>query len=284
MITYTKGFTHGGRFHADDVFSTALLMLLEPSFKVERGNIPPTDDSVLVYDIGGGDFDHHQSDTPVRENGIPYAAFGLLWRAYGNTLTANPSLVTAFDTSFVAPLDENDNNGTHHALAAAFAAMNPTWENDDRAASDAAFFEAVAIAKTMLSAAIAHLNAAYKADAAVQEALQTMRHQIVVLPQYMPWEKVLIPTEAKLVIFPSARGGYNLQGVPPQVGSRDVKVFAPMAWRGLEGEALAEASGIQGLRFCHKSGFLAAADTMEAAKNAAARWIAENELRRDAII
>ena len=27
-----KGFTHGGKFHADDVFSTALLKILNPEF------------------------------------------------------------------------------------------------------------------------------------------------------------------------------------------------------------------------------------------------------------
>ena len=32
-----KGFTHGGKFHADDVFSTALLQILRPDIQVTRG-------------------------------------------------------------------------------------------------------------------------------------------------------------------------------------------------------------------------------------------------------
>ena len=28
-----KGFTHGGKFHADDVFATALLMIVRPDIK-----------------------------------------------------------------------------------------------------------------------------------------------------------------------------------------------------------------------------------------------------------
>ncbi len=31
-----RGLTHSGKFHADDVFSTALLELLNPEFQVER--------------------------------------------------------------------------------------------------------------------------------------------------------------------------------------------------------------------------------------------------------
>ena len=36
-----KGFTHGGKFHADDVFATALLMIVRPDIKVTRGFVVP---------------------------------------------------------------------------------------------------------------------------------------------------------------------------------------------------------------------------------------------------
>ena len=32
-----KGFTHGGKFHADDVFSAALLRYLNPNIVIQRG-------------------------------------------------------------------------------------------------------------------------------------------------------------------------------------------------------------------------------------------------------
>ena len=38
---------------------------------------------VLVFDIGGGEFDHHQIDALKRENGITYSSFGLLWKEFG---------------------------------------------------------------------------------------------------------------------------------------------------------------------------------------------------------
>ena len=75
-----NGFTHAGKFHADDVFATALLQILRPDIKITRGFTVPDDFDGIVYDIGFGMFDHHQEPREYRANGVPYAAFGLLWR------------------------------------------------------------------------------------------------------------------------------------------------------------------------------------------------------------
>ena len=78
-----NGFTHAGKFHADDVFATALLQILRPDIKITRGFTVPDDFDGIVYDIGFGMFDHHQEPREYRANGVPYAAFGLLWRVLG---------------------------------------------------------------------------------------------------------------------------------------------------------------------------------------------------------
>ena len=46
-----KGFTHGGKFHADDVFSTALLQILRPDIQVTRGFVVPDDFDGIVYAV-----------------------------------------------------------------------------------------------------------------------------------------------------------------------------------------------------------------------------------------
>ena len=66
-------FTHSGKFHADDVFSSALLLYLNPEIRLTRGNKVPEDFDGIVFDIGRGRYDHHQKDSRIRENGIPYA-------------------------------------------------------------------------------------------------------------------------------------------------------------------------------------------------------------------
>ena len=63
--------THAGKFHADDVFSGALLRLLRPGIGISRVFQIPENFDGLVFDIGWGEFDHHQQGAPVRENGVP---------------------------------------------------------------------------------------------------------------------------------------------------------------------------------------------------------------------
>ena len=79
-------FTHGGKFHADDVFSYALLRMIHPGLLVRRGNEVPQDFTGIVFDVGGGAFDHHGNEEKKRENGVPYAAFGLLWQQLGTAV------------------------------------------------------------------------------------------------------------------------------------------------------------------------------------------------------
>lgn len=73
--TYDCAITHGGRFHADDVFSARLLKMVYPDIRIIRTFTVPDDFEGIVFDIGGGKYDHHQKDSDIRDNGIPYVAF-----------------------------------------------------------------------------------------------------------------------------------------------------------------------------------------------------------------
>ena len=104
-MTFTvpdKGFTHAGRFHADDVFAAALLRLCNPNIRIQRGFSVPEGYDGIVFDIGDGPFDHHGKDSPVRECGVKYAAFGLLWRKLGPALVGEKE-AKRFDDGFVTP-------------------------------------------------------------------------------------------------------------------------------------------------------------------------------------
>ena len=111
-----KGFTHGGKFHADDVFSTALLQIVRPDIQVTRGFVVPDDFDGIVYDVGGGMFDHHQEPRETRPNGVPYAAFGLLWQVLGAQLVGEHQ-ARLLDENFIQPLDLNDNTGEQNSAA-----------------------------------------------------------------------------------------------------------------------------------------------------------------------
>ena len=261
-----RAFTHGGKFHADDVFSTALLKILRPDIKVTRGFVVPDNFAGIVYDVGGGMFDHHTEPRKTRPNGVPYAAFGLLWRVLGAGLVGEHQ-ARLLDENFIQPLDLNDNTGEPNSLADAIGSFNPVWDSKDD--PDECFWRAVPFAQTVLENEIAAANAVNRADAAVQRAYKNARDGIVVLPGYMPWKNGLYKTDALFVVYPSQRGGYSAQCVT-DYRTRRSKVPFPAAWAGKPEEELRRVSGL-GLRFCHPSRFLITADDRDQAVEACRR-------------
>lgn len=78
--------THAGLFHADEVLATVILKQFFRDLKVARVFKVPSNTIAFIYDIGNGAYDHHQKGgNGCRENGVPYAASGLIWRDYGQT-------------------------------------------------------------------------------------------------------------------------------------------------------------------------------------------------------
>ena len=258
-----RGFTHGGKFHADDVFSTALLKILRPDIKITRGFVVPDNFDGIVYDVGLGMFDHHSEPRETRPNGVPYAAFGLLWRVLGPGLVGEHQ-ARLMDENFIQPLDLNDNTGEANSLADAIGSFNPVWDSGDD--PDACFWRAVPFAQAVLENEIAAANAVNRADATVQRAYRNSRDGIVVLPGYMPWKNGLYKSDALFVVYPSQRGGFSAQCVT-DYRTRRSKVPFPAAWAGKPEEELRRISGL-GLRFCHPSRFLITADDREQAVEA----------------
>ena len=267
----SSAFTHSGKFHADDVFSAALLLYLNPEITIIRGNKVPDDYKGLVFDIGRGQYDHHQKDSRVRENGVPYAAFGLLWEALGTEILGE-ELAEKFDESFVQPLDNNDNTGEKNELATLIGNFNLGW--DSKGSNDQAFFQAVSVAGMILENKFERYRGNERADKRVEEVLE--EHQralktgdtpaentnILVLPEFIPCQKRLSETSIAFVIFPSNRGGYCIQPQKKEY-SMNYKCSFPSQWLGLEGEELIAATGLESAVFCHKGGFLMTCGTLE---------------------
>ncbi len=267
-----RGFTHGGKFHADDVFSTALLQILNPEFTVERGFTVPENFDGIVYDIGFGAFDHHQEPRETRSNGVPYAALGLIWREVGIQLVGE-NQARLMDENFIQPLDLNDNTGEQDSLCDAIGSFNPVW--DAQESVDDCFVKAVALAKELLEKRIEMARAVTRADKTVKEAYLASKNGIVVLDAYLPWKNGLYRTEACFVVYPSARGGYSAQCCNDYRTKRSKFPF-PQSWAGQSPEVIAEKSGMQGISFCHPSRFLITADSKETAISACERVLKNN--------
>jgi len=258
--TYTKAITHGGKFHADDVFSSALLYILFPGIEITRGYIIPTDFDGIVFDIGNGRFDHHQTNAPVRENGVPYAAFGLLWREFGESLLGDDA-AKKFDESFVQPIDLDDNTGCGCQLASVISSFNPNWDSSET--FDQCFERAVDMAKVILEHQFDTILSRKHAADYVREAYNNSEDKrIVFLPKFAPWKESLAGLETKFVIFPSLRGGFNVQAVP-DTQTRQPKCLFPAAWAGEPSWDLPRISGVPSMSFCHNGRFLVTVSKIE---------------------
>ena len=201
---HAAAFTHGGKFHADDVFSAALLLHFNPQLTIQRGNRVPEDFAGIVFDIGRGEYDHHQKDSRIRENQVPYAAFGLLWEALGTEILS-PEMAARFDEKFVQPLDLNDNTGEKNELASMIGMFNPVW--DDNSGSDAAFLEAVAVAGRILEHKWERFRADERAEQQFAALLAEHRKRIAAEKKAGTMdEKILILSE----FFPCHKGGFLL--------------------------------------------------------------------------
>lgn len=259
-----SAFTHSGKFHADDVFSAALLLYLNPEITITRGNQVPENYEGLVFDIGRGQYDHHQKDSRIRDNGVPYAAFGLLWEKLGPEILGE-ELALKFDESFVQPLDINDNTGEKNELATLIGNFNPGW--DSKSNNDEAFFQAVSVAGMILENKFERYLGNERADRRVEEILTehaaslasgdtpAENTNILILPEFIPCQKRLSETNIAFVIFPSNRGGYCIQPQKKEY-SMNYKCSFPVEWLGLENEELAAVTGLKSAGFCHKGGFL----------------------------
>lgn len=151
---YDCGITHNGTFHADDVLSTCLLMLLNSNFKYSRQSDIPNQYNGIVYDVGGGKYDHH-GDVKRRNNGKTYAAFGLLWKDYGSCFM-DQDKADLFDEVFISEIDRCDTSSNTNLLTSSIEYFNPTWNS--HISSDEAFQKAVKVFLPILDGLIAHFK------------------------------------------------------------------------------------------------------------------------------
>lgn len=269
MENIENALTHAGKFHADDVFSAALLKIVFPKIRISRSFRAPQTYNGIVFDIGFGEFDHHQENAPVRENGVPYAALGLLWRKYSMEVLRKfgckeeylEKEATHFDEVFVQPLDLDDNTGCGNAMAGIINNFNPVWDSKQNA--NECFFEAVIFAGAIIEKKIENMMGIQRARSMVEKALSEADDQIVILPKYAPWKNTLSNTTAEFVVYPSQRGGYSGQALQEDGISRNLKCAFPKEWAGKSKNELPDISGIRSLFFCHNGRFLISAESIE---------------------
>ena len=293
---------HAGVFHADDVFCGALARTLNPNVVIDRvisadGFATDVDAGEVVADIGMGMFDHHQPDCPVRDDGIKHCAASRLWLVYGisavsktcgkevsNQESGNLSeemvdtIARSIYTGLLKTISAID-NGTEgfgkgiFTIADVVNGYRPSWIAEKT--YEEGYFEAVELMQNVLQNEIRAALAREQARGYVASCIDRMDRGTVVLEKYCPWkEQVIAEKRAMTIVYPSVRGGWNVEPVPYDLTELSYRVKVPEAWRGLRDTDAG--NKMEGMTFCHAKGFLLAFDTKEHAINAA-HWLNEHE-------
>lgn len=301
MITLVKdineadGITHNGTMHADEVFATAFLSLYFGNFKVSRVSEVPKDISTntIIYDIGKGKFDHHQSDARIRDNGIKYSSFGLLFEEYGLSylkklkLKNTKAIYNYLVKDFIEAIDAID-NGIFPEIKSIYKIktvsdvikiFNPSYGSNDN--EDEQFIKAVSLAESILTEELKNVIGKVEAGTKVKKILNKTKGPILILDEYLPYEEtVLTSLSGKKILFaiyPSNRGGYGIKTIPISTTDKTSRVYFPKLWGGLTNEDLEKVTGIKGSLFCHTNRFLMTASDLDTAIKLAELAINTNE-------
>ena len=297
--------THTGKFHADDVFSTAFLDLYLKGVSVYRTNEVTDEDyreNVYIYDIGQKELDHHQITAKVRANGIMYCSFGLIWEKYGKdylqeTGVENIDVIyEAFVKDLVEAIDADDNgmfpkieaNYKVKTLSMVIDVFNVSYDSGDD--SNEQFIKAVEFAKEIIIEEIKNLVGKNKAYIKVSKIIENSTSNILVLDEYLPFNEAIqqldINKEIYFVIYPSDRGGYAIKAVQNSIDDKSLRVPFPKEWAGLVDDKLENTCKVKGALFCHNKCFIASASNLDSAIDMAKQAIAchvNNKIAEDSI-
>lgn len=238
----------------------------------------------IVYDVGGGEFDHHGIDKVYREDGIPYAACGLIWNKFGKDVVhyKDPQLTEReidsvfgyVDRVLIEGIDAIDNGVKIEDgeiplmnISLIISRFNPTWYSEK--SEDEAFNEAVEVSSRVLRNTINSKFAVLKSISKVNEAYENRKNSsVIVLNTYCPFGEALRDIdeneEVLYVVYPN-KENYAAQTVRGR--NREERKPFPKSWAGKRDEELAEVTGVEDAVFCHTGRFIAVAGSFEGIMN-----------------
>ncbi len=295
--------THSGKFHADDAWAVAVLLLLYPDAELVRTRDPAIIARAdVAIDVGGewnpaaGRFDHHQKGFDgARMSGVPYASAGLVWREYGARCVAllaerhaghklseegAQQMAYAIDADVVQYLDLSDVGAARNApgsygLSAIVSGFNPNWLDEQRlgygpaaeAYRDEQFRRVLGLLTDLMINAVKYRVGALLAVEQVRHAEVLEGGRVLFLKNAaLPWTAIVrkeMPKVLFVISYSLAEQRHMIHTVPVSAESFDARADLPAAWAGLRDADLAAVTGVPDAAFCHNGLFIAAAKSFE---------------------
>ncbi|MEY2702940.1 MAG: hypothetical protein RLY43_1578 [Bacteroidota bacterium] len=282
--------THDSRFHADDVFAVATLdLVFNGKIKVTRTRdekLISEADIVLdvgsIYDPEKNRFDHHQKEgAGMRENGIPYASFGLIWNHFGRRL-CNEKVWQYIENKIVQSIDAGDNGistyeikpeykiSPYNASTMIFSFM-PSWkESQDM---DKPFFEAVAMVKKILQREILRATHSFESEEIILGCYEKSEDKrIIVIDKGYQFSDEdisrVLHNKPEVLFFLKYReehDQWSAKAIRIDLSDFPTRKPFPKEWAGLSNEELQKVSGVSDAVFCHRGVFLAVTKSLEGA-------------------
>lgn len=277
--------THDGAFHADDIFACATLGLSLDAEGSEYRIIRTREQNKIefadfVVDVGGvydatkNRFDHHQEGgAGTRDNDIPYAALGLVWKTYGEKVSGNKEVADSIGERLVQAVDANDNgvdlvtlktDVSPYFIQNMFYSFRPSYtENPDY---DTPFLKLVDLAKEILTREIKKTSDTINARDMVKRAyLNAQDKRIVTLDQAYPWMETILEYPITIyVVYPKA-GTWRVEGVRKNKDSFETRKPMPTKWAGKRDLELIKETGVKDAVFCHNGRWMTVAKSKEGA-------------------
>jgi len=269
-MNYKLVAVHDGNFHSDDVFAIAVLKLIHPKLKYIRSRdqeklskVDARIDVGFSYDPRKGNFDHHQKEgAGKRENNIPYAAIGLIWKQFGKELVSQDWIFECIDKKLIQHLDAHDNglktfsvkDIEPYKIDDAINALNPQWPDESN--SNKSFKEAVKFAMLILKGEINKAEGMNKARNTVLKTIKESKSKdYIILKEFVPFKEVAtLETKLKFVVYyDKEKENWRLRTVEKDINGFAPRKPLPKEWAGLENEELAKVTCIKDVIFSHKN-------------------------------
>lgn len=278
--------THSGNFHTDDVFGVATLLFVYPDYEVVRSRDEQIISSAdIVVDVGGVydpsklRFDHHQiGGALTRENTIPYASFGLVWKEYGEKVSGSKEVADELERDLVLAIDAIDNgvsvsvpvfDGVSEYTIGDFFGSYKT-NKDSEELLYKTFMEMVVVAQGILAREINKAKTKIENRKIVEDVYQkSADKKIIDLTGYDfgfgSYGPVLLSHSEPIYVVHPHGDKFAVRALPLDMNTFENKKGFPESWRGKTAADFEAASGVQGAYFAHKSGYLIVATSKEAA-------------------